>query len=140
MGRATEQEAVSQPESPPPAARKLRRNSWSFDRLKSLGGDLTDDLIVLRHLWLSNLVPGKKKSSATHAQRLESFYGPQAAACECGRGCRVGLGLPEQHKQPTSDQYGVPAGGGGQGQPAAACSSASWCAWGPNADVAAPCR
>jgi hypothetical protein len=61
---------------------KLRRNSWSFDRLKSLGGDLQDDLIVLRHLWLSNLVPGSRKSSASHAQRLESFYGPQAAACE----------------------------------------------------------
>ena len=76
MGR---EEVVAPVEQP----RKLRRNSWSFDRLKSLGEDLTDDLIVLRHLWLSNLVPGGKKSSDTHAQRLESFYGPQAAACEC---------------------------------------------------------
>jgi hypothetical protein len=82
MGRA---EAVTEqaPTVLESAPRKLRRNSWSFDRLKSLGGDISDDLIVLRHLWLSNLVPGKKKSSATHAQRLESFYGPQAAACKC---------------------------------------------------------
>lgn len=77
MGRV---EVVSEVVAEAPAPRKLRRNSWSFDRLKSLGEDLTDDLIVLRHLWLSNLVPGKKKSTATHAQRLESFYGPQAAA------------------------------------------------------------
>jgi hypothetical protein len=78
MGRT----ADAEPERDQGPSRKLRRNSWSFDRLKSLGGDISDDLIVLRHLWLSNLVPGKK-STATHAQRLESFYGPQAAACEC---------------------------------------------------------
>jgi betaine lipid synthase len=54
----------------------LRRNSWSFDRLKSLG-DVKDDLLVLRHLWFS------KPSGDDHAQRLESFYGPQAAACRC---------------------------------------------------------
>lgn len=53
----------------------LRRNSWSFDRLKSLG-DVKDDILVLRHLWFG------KKSGSDHAARLESFYGPQAAACE----------------------------------------------------------
>ena len=82
MGRAQEPTAEQAVESAPSPSRKLRRNSWSFDRLKSLGEDLSDDLIVLRHLWLSNLVPGGKKKNNTHAQRLESFYGPQAAACE----------------------------------------------------------
>jgi betaine lipid synthase len=51
----------------------LRRNSWSFDRLKSIG-DVKDDILVLRHLWFG------KKSGSDHAARLESFYGPQAAA------------------------------------------------------------
>ncbi len=98
MGReAVAEQAPVALESPP---RKLRRNSWSFDRLKSLGGDLSDDLIVLRHLWLSNLVPGKKKSSATHAQRLESFYGPQAAACECLYGGYFTASVPRQGYNP----------------------------------------
>lgn len=89
MGLAEVAAPVEQP-------RKLRRNSWSFDRLKSLGEDLTDDLIVLRHLWLSNLVPGGKKSSATHAQRLESFYGPQAAACKEFTARRAARDMREQ--------------------------------------------
>lgn len=88
MGRAQVVEEGQTPSSrveqpPTPSSRKLRRNSWSFS---SLGQDLTDDLIVLKHLWFSNLAPGSKKSTATHAQRLESFYGPQAAACACGFG------------------------------------------------------
>lgn len=53
----------------------MRRNSWSLDRLKSLG-DVKDDLVVLRHLWFS------KAKGDDHAARLESFYGPQAAACK----------------------------------------------------------
>jgi hypothetical protein len=95
MGRAEVAEVVHVEQQP----RKLRRNSWSFDRLKSLGEDITDDLIVLRHLWLSNLVPGKKKSTATHAQRLESFYGPQAAACECGLQQSACIGIMQQQEE-----------------------------------------
>ena len=81
-----DQSPAMAPATPKEGTKLLRRNSWSFDRL----GDLKGDLIVLRHLWLSNLVPGGKKSTDTHAQRLESSYGPQAAACECGGGVAAG--------------------------------------------------
>lgn len=57
-------------------ATTLRRDSWSFNSLKSLS-DLKDDLSTLRHLWFS-----KAGSARSHAARLEAFYGPQAAACE----------------------------------------------------------
>jgi hypothetical protein len=40
--------------------------------------DLQDDLKTLKHLWFSTL---GSKPSGDHAARLESFYGPQAAAC-----------------------------------------------------------
>ena len=62
-----------------------RSSSWSLDRLKSMSS-VKDDLLVLKHLWFS------KASGADHAARLESFYGPQAAACECcGRATRAGV-------------------------------------------------
>ena len=60
----------------------LRRNSWSFGSLGSLAGglvDLKDDLSTLRHLWFSQL---SKRRGNGHAERLEAFYGPQAASCE----------------------------------------------------------
>lgn len=68
MGKGSDGSALAAPSL-------LRRNSWSFDRLKSLE-EVASDLRTLKHLWF-----GSKKGSG-HAQRLESFYGPQAAACE----------------------------------------------------------
>jgi len=52
------------------------QRSWSIPKGIS---DLKDDLSTLRHLWFSQL---SKKKAGDHAARLESFYGPQAAACE----------------------------------------------------------
>jgi hypothetical protein len=57
------------------------RRAWSFDRLaaevtaitKSLG----DDLRTLKHLWFSK----KAGAGASHAERLEVFYSPQASSC-----------------------------------------------------------
>lgn len=46
-----------------------------MDRLESLKG-VQQDLTVLKSIWF------KKASGSDHAERLESFYGPQAAACE----------------------------------------------------------
>ena len=62
-------------QAPPTQALLTRSSSWSLDRLKSMSS-VKDDLLVLKHLWFS------KASGADHAARLESFYGPQAAACE----------------------------------------------------------
>ncbi len=45
-------------------------------RLDELRKDLKDDLTVLRHMWFS------KARGSDHAARLESFYGPQAGACQ----------------------------------------------------------
>lgn len=78
-----DQQSITSPGTPSGKS-LMRRNSWSFS---SSLGDIQDDLIVLKNIWFSNLVPGRK-SSASHAQRLESFYGPQAAACE--RAARAG--------------------------------------------------
>ena len=47
----------------------------SMDRMESLKG-MQQDLTVLKSIWF------KKASGSDHAERLESFYGPQAAACE----------------------------------------------------------
>jgi hypothetical protein len=51
--------------------------SGSLEGLKQIG-DLKDDLLVLKHLWFS-----KAGKITDHKARLDSFYGPQAAACEC---------------------------------------------------------
>jgi len=59
----------------PPALPFLRRNSWSFDKLKSLE-DVRDDLMTLKNLWFS------KANGTDHAERLEAFYGAQAATCK----------------------------------------------------------
>ncbi|KIY91955.1 hypothetical protein MNEG_16008, partial [Monoraphidium neglectum] len=77
MGRGGEKLSSEGQRGP---AGSLRRDSWSFNSLKSLS-DLKDDLSTLRHLWFS-----KAGSARNHAARLEAFYGPQAAACEecCG--------------------------------------------------------
>jgi len=47
----------------------------SMDRMETLKG-VKQDLTVLKSMWF------KKASGSDHAERLESFYGPQAAACE----------------------------------------------------------
>lgn len=84
---------------------------------------LKNDLTVLRHLWFS------KASGGDHASRLESFYGPQAEACECtpvpvpcGRGLRlqddaavqvaVGLALPAACREACSPRSGPISGQG----------------------------
>lgn len=55
----------------------MKKNFSSFDKLTNLVPNVKDDLTVLRHLWFS------KSKGDDHAQRLESFYGPQAEACTC---------------------------------------------------------
>jgi betaine lipid synthase len=50
-----------------------------FVSLDNLRSNIRDDLTVLRHIWFS------KARGSDHAARLESFYGPQAEACECAR-------------------------------------------------------
>jgi betaine lipid synthase len=60
---------------------------------------LKNDLTVLRHLWFS------KASGGDHASRLESFYGPQAEACEFQDGAAVrrdAVGQPAVPKLPSS--------------------------------------
>lgn len=52
----------------------MKRN-FSLEKLKNFSS-VKNDLTVLRHMWF-----GSKKGD-DHAARLESFYGPQAAACE----------------------------------------------------------
>lgn len=48
--------------------------SFSFDRLKAIGGNVKQDLVCLKTMWFS------KASGDSHADRLESFYSPQAHA------------------------------------------------------------
>lgn len=50
------------------------KKNFSLEKLKL--SSMKDDLTVLRHMWF-----GSKKGD-DHAARLESFYGPQAAACK----------------------------------------------------------
>ena len=50
--------------------------SWSSGSIARLSA-VKDDLTVLRSIWF------KRLSGGDHAQRLESFYGPQAHACKC---------------------------------------------------------
>jgi betaine lipid synthase len=52
----------------------VRRN-WSSEKLAALQG-VKDDLIVLKSIWFN------KSKGGDHAQRLENFYSPQAAACK----------------------------------------------------------
>ena len=51
----------------------LKRISFS-GKLKRISS-VADDLLVLKSIWFN------KASGDDHAERLESFYGPQAAAC-----------------------------------------------------------
>ena len=51
----------------------LKRIS-SSGKLKRISS-VADDLLVLKSIWFN------KASGDDHAERLESFYGPQAAAC-----------------------------------------------------------
>ena len=53
------------------------RSVLPIDKLQNMSS-LKDDLTVLRHMWF----PKKATSGADHAARLETFYGPQAKACE----------------------------------------------------------
>jgi hypothetical protein len=48
--------------------------SWSSNSLARISA-VKDDLTVLKTMWF------KKVSGGDHAQRLESFYSPQAHAC-----------------------------------------------------------
>lgn len=54
---------------------RLVKRIKSSDRLRKIEG-VKNDLIVLKSIWLN------KASGQDHAARLESFYGPQAHACE----------------------------------------------------------
>jgi len=65
--------------------RDITRRKSSFSNLKelvkreygtSLQEKLRNDMLVLRHIWFA------KPQGDDHASRLESFYGPQARACE----------------------------------------------------------
>jgi len=62
----------------------ITRRKSSFSGLKAklpskanIKEQLQNDLTVLRHIWFT------KAQGDDHASRLESFYGPQAKACEC---------------------------------------------------------
>jgi hypothetical protein len=61
----------------------LRRRVGSVSNLAKEVADilpgLKNDMTVLRHMWFSK---AWKSGSVDHASRLESFYGPQATACE----------------------------------------------------------
>lgn len=46
----------------------------SFEKLKEIGGNVKDDLIVLKSMWFA------RSKGNDHAARLESFYSPQAHA------------------------------------------------------------
>eukprot|EP00879_Flechtneria_rotunda_P011867 GHRR01012396.1.p1 GENE.GHRR01012396.1~~GHRR01012396.1.p1 ORF type:complete len:672 (+),score=176.99 GHRR01012396.1:1113-3128(+) len=103
MGRGADGSALTAPTL-------IRRNSWSLDRLKSLG-DVKDDILVLRHLWFG------RKSGADHAARLESFYGPQAAAYDKFRakflwGRRPMLAAAAARLRNRNDLIWVDMGGG----------------------------
>lgn len=58
-----------------PASVGPLRRTWSSEKLAALQG-VKDDLIVLKSIWFN------KPKGGDHAQRLENFYSPQAAACE----------------------------------------------------------
>ncbi|KAI8469365.1 MAG: hypothetical protein J3K34DRAFT_282994 [Monoraphidium minutum] len=90
----------------------LRRDSWSFNSLKSLA-DLKDDLSTLRHLWFSKA----GSANRSHAARLEAFYGPQAAAYDKFRtnflwGRRPMLAACAARLRDRSDLVWVDLGGG----------------------------
>ena len=44
--------------------------------INKLASSFKDDMVVLKNIWFGS------KSGKDHAARLESFYGPQASACE----------------------------------------------------------
>ena len=65
-----------------PVRESFLKKSFSIDKLPSLSDikqTVQSDFTVLRHMWFS------KASGGDDAARLESFYGPQAEACECQR-------------------------------------------------------
>ena len=49
------------------------RRTFSLEKLQGV----KDDLIVLKSIWFN------KAKGGDHAQRLDNFYSPQAAACGC---------------------------------------------------------
>lgn len=53
----------------------LPKRTLSLERIKNYGRGIKDDLTVLKSIWFS------KASGESHADRLESFYSPQAHAC-----------------------------------------------------------
>ena len=53
----------------------LMKRISSSGKLKSITS-VADDLFVLKSIWFN------KASGDDHAERLESFYGPQAEACK----------------------------------------------------------
>ena len=53
----------------------LMKRISSSGKLKSITS-VADDLLVLKSIWFN------KASGDDHAERLESFYGPQAEACK----------------------------------------------------------
>lgn len=53
----------------------LRRNG-SFEKIKAFGTNVKQDMAVLKTMWFS------KSQGDSHADRLETFYAPQAAACK----------------------------------------------------------
>ncbi len=57
-------------------SRLLRASSFESLTRLTQSSSIKDDLLVLRHIWFS------RQKGDDHAARLESFYGPQAAACE----------------------------------------------------------
>ncbi len=64
---------------------RLRRriassSSSSLQQLGEMTKGLQNDMTVLRNIWFGRAWKG----AADHASRLESFYGPQAAACGSG--------------------------------------------------------
>ncbi|EFJ43864.1 hypothetical protein VOLCADRAFT_83033 [Volvox carteri f. nagariensis] len=61
-----------------PVRDNYMKKNFSLDKLKNISS-VKNDLTVLRHMWF-----GSKKGD-DHAARLESFYGPQAAAYDAFR-------------------------------------------------------
>jgi hypothetical protein len=68
------------------SGRLLRRSSSVLEKMQGMSEgfkarkrvrDLHNDLTVLKNIWFKRL-----PASGDHAARLESFYGPQAHACE----------------------------------------------------------
>ena len=57
-----------------PVRDSFLKKTFSMDKLNL--DNMKNDLIVLRNIWFN------KAKGDDHAARLETFYGPQAEACE----------------------------------------------------------